>query len=520
MLIGDIIRANARIFSDKPGIIDEESRFTWGEFNARVNRLAGAMTAAGLKPGERAAILCENRHEFAEFIFASAKSGIVGVYINYRFMPQKIALMLADAAPRLILIQEKSKDLLPRITAGLDASPEVIVIGPGGDYEARLAAAPDTEPDYNPAPDDICLILFSTGTTGAPKGMELTHRNWVANATMRLWVTRGAPDEIYLIATPFFTAGSLGHFLGASYAGNTVVTCVFSGEAFARMIARERVSTTFLSPAVFRLARDYVAANPGKYDLSCLNKLAVAGGQPCMRDQLREMLDFFNIPYGNSSKTYSMSEIATVGNWLLAGEVAAGLADGASDAEKARLDSVGKPIGATRVRVVDDADADLPPGEVGEILFQSDGLMRGYLNRPELNARVMRGGWYHTGDIGRFDADGYLYLVGRQDYLIKSGGFFVSAEEVEKVIAAHPAVAEVGVLGIPHRQWGEMVKAVIALKPGATASVDEIRDHCRGSLSGFQVPKVVEFVAALPRETTFGKLSRTELARLHGEASA
>jgi long-chain acyl-CoA synthetase len=516
MLIGDIARANARFFPDKPGIIDEDSRFTWGQFNARVNRLAQAMLAAGHRPGARAAILCDNRHEYTEFIFACAKSGIVGVYINHRFMPEKIAAMLADAATGLILIQDKFQDLLPQVTGGLEAPPEVIVIGDGGDYEARLAAATDAEPDYTPAADDVCLIIFSTGTTGTPKGMELTHRNWMANATTRLWVTRGVPDDIYLISTPFFTAGSLAHFFGASYAGNTVVTCVFSGEAFARMIARERVTTTFLSPAVFKLARDYVEANPGKYDLSSLKQLAVAGGQPCMRDKLREMLDFFNIPYTNSSKTYSMSEIATVGNWLLASEVAAGLAEGASEAAQQRLDSIGKPVGATRVRVVDDADRDLPPWETGEILFQSDGLMRGYLNRPELNERVMRGGWYHTGDLGRFDEDGFLYLVGRQDYLIKSGGFFVSAEEVEKTIASHPAVAEVGVLGVAHTQWGEMVKAVVGLKPGAEASVDDIRNHCRASLSGFQVPKVVEFVASLPRESTFGKLSRSELARLYG----
>ena len=516
MLIGDIVRANARFYADKAAIIDEDSRFTWYEFNARVNRLAQAMTRAGHRPGERAAILCENRHEYTEFIFACAKSGIVGVYINHRFMPEKIAAMLKDAAPRLVLIQDKFQDLLPQITGGLEAPWEIIVIGDAGDYEARLAAASDVEPDFTPAPDDVCLVLFSTGTTGTPKGMELTHRNWIANATTRLWVTRGVPDDIYLISTPFFTAGSLAHFFGAAYAGNTVVTCVFSGEAFARMIARERVTTTFLSPAVFKLARDYVAANPGQYDLSCLKNLAVAGGQPCMRDQLREMLDFFNIPYTNSSKTYSMSEIATVGNWLLASEVAAGLAEGATEKQQARLDSIGKPVGATRVRVVDEADRDLPPGETGEILFQSDGLMLGYLNRPELNQRVMRGGWYHTGDLGRFDEDGYLYLVGRQDYLIKSGGFFVSAEEVEKTIAAHPAVAEVGVLGVAHRQWGEMVKAVVALKPGAEASVEDIRDHCRGSLAGFQVPKMVEFVASLPRESTFGKLSRSDLARLYG----
>lgn len=518
MLIGDIIRANARLFPDKPGIIDEDTRFTWGEFNARVNRLARAMTDAGHRPGERAVILCENRHEYTEFIFACAKSGIVGVYINHRFRPEKIAAMLGDASPKLILIQDKFQDLLPQITIGLAAPPEVMVIGDAGDYETRLAAAPDTEPEFSPAADDVCLIIFSTGTTGTPKGMELTHRNWVANVTTRLWVTRGVPEAIYLISTPFFTAGSLAHFFGAAYAGNTVVTCTFSGEAFARMIARERVTTTFLSPAVFKLARDYVVANPGKYDLSCLKNLAVAGGQPCMYDQLREMLDFFNIPYGNSSKTYSMSEIATVGNWLLASEVAAGLAEGATEQEKARLNSIGKPVGATRVRVVDDADRDLSPGETGEILFQSDGLMLGYLNRPELNQRVMRGGWYHTGDLGRFDEDGYLYLVGRQDYLIKSGGFFVSAEEVEKIIMTHPAVAEVGVLGVAHRQWGEMVKAVVVLKPGAEAGVDEIRDHCRGSLSGFQVPKVVVFVASLPRETTFRKLSRSDLARLYGEA--
>ena len=212
-----------------------------------------------------------------------------------------------------------------------------------------------------------------------------------------------------------------------------------------------------------------------------------------------------------------MSEITTVGTWLLPEDLAAGLRDEATDAEKERLNSVGKAIGSTRVRVVDAEDRDLPPGKVGEIIFQSEGLMRGYLNRPDLNTTVMRGGWYHSGDIGRFDEDGYLFLVGRQDFLIKSGGFFVSAEEVEKIISAHPAVAEVGVLGVPHAQWGEMVKAVVCLKPGAELSVEDLRQYCRGQLSGFQVPKLVQFAEALPREPAFNKLARTDLARLYGQ---
>jgi len=518
MLIGDIPIANARFYPERTAIVDERHCLTWSEFNSRVNRLANALLASGLRPGARAALVCENRLEYAEFLFASAKCGVVSVHINHRFTPDKIGMLLTESHPDAVFVEDKFTDTIRQVVSSLDYRPQFVVIGEGGDYEKLLTAAPDTEPEVALHEDDVLLLIFSTGTTGMPKGIELTHRNWLANARARFWITRLSVDDVYLVATPLFTAGSLGHFFGAAYAATKVVTCVFSGETFATMVAREGVTTTFLSLAVYRLVRDYLDQNPGRHDLSSLNKLASAGGQPCRREQLKEMLDFFGVPYANSSKTYSMSEISTVGSWLLGHEIAAGLQNDATEVEKQRLNSVGKAIGSTLVRIVDDADCDLPPGKTGEILFQSDGLMRGYLNKPELNEQVLRSGWYHSGDLGYLDADGYLYLVGRKDFLIKSGGFFVSAEEVEKIIETHPAVAEVGVLGIPHEKWGETVKAVVKLKTGAAATVTDIRDHCRGQLSGFQIPKLVEFVDELPRESTFGKISRTELARRYRQA--
>ncbi len=517
MLIGDILSVNARLYPDRNAVLDDTHSLTWSQLDARANRLAQAMYGAGARPGDRAAWLCENRCEFAEFLFATARSGIVGVFLNYRLMPEKLRAMFQNSRPVLVYVQDKYVSLVEEALTGLDCRPQLVTLGDQGDYRTLLETAPDRAPEPTLTEDDIYLILYSTGTTGTPKGMELSHRNWLACARVRLWVTRLARHEVYLVATPLFTSGSLGHLFGAAYAAVPVVTCAFSGEKFLEMIERHRVTTTFLSLAVYHIVRDTLRANPDRYDLSSLVNLAVAGGQPCMYAQVKEMLETFGISPLRSSKTYSMSEITTVGTWLLPEDLAAGLRDEATDAEKERLNSVGKAIGSTRVRVVDAEDRDLPPGKVGEIIFQSEGLMRGYLNRPDLNTTVMRGGWYHSGDIGRFDEDGYLFLVGRQDFLIKSGGFFVSAEEVEKIISAHPAVAEVGVLGVPHAQWGEMVKAVVCLKPGAELSVEDLRQYCRGQLSGFQVPKLVQFAEALPREPAFNKLARTDLARLYGQ---
>jgi len=517
MVIGDIPIANARLFPHKVGIVDEHDSLTWKEVNNRVNRLANALQGLGLKKGDRVAMLSGNSHQFAELLFAAAKTGLISVCLNTRFTADKMAYMIEDCQPRAFFAQDKYATQAKQIAQELAQQNRIIVIGEGSDYESLLDSYPADEPPGEVSEQDTFLIQYTTGSTGKPKGIELTHKNWINNCIVRFLVTRVAEDDVYLIPAALYAAGNLGHFLSACFAGVKVLIPVFSAQSFAGMIEREKVTRTYINATIYRIIRDYLETSDRQYDLSSLRRLGIGGGQPCSGELLKEILDFFHIPYSNSSKAYGQAEVCSPATFLLPKDVEAGLKPDATEKERKRLESVGKTMGNTLFRVVDETDNDVPPGEKGEILLKGDGVMKGYYNRPELNEKILRGGWYHTADMGIIDKDGFLYFVGRKDFLIKSGGFFISPEELEKAILQHPAVAEAAVIGVPDKKWGEMVKAIVSLKPDMKATEEEMKEHCGKLMPRFQVPKSIVFTEALPREASYGKVSRDELLRIYGQ---
>jgi len=517
MVIGDIPIANARLSPHKVGIVDEHDSLTWKELNDRVNRLANALLGLGLKKGDRVAMLNGNSHQFAEVIFATAKTGMVSVCLNTRFTADKMAYMIGDCQPRAFFAQDKYAAQASQIAPELAQQNRITVIGKDGDYESLLASYPANEPPGEIDEQDTFLIQYTTGSTGKPKGIELTHKNWINNCIVRFLVTRVTEDDVYLIPAALYAAGNLGHFLSACFARVKVVIPVFSAQSFVEMIEREKVTRTYTNATIYRIIRDYLETSDRQYDLSSLQRLGIGGGQPCSGEILKEILDFFHIPYSNSSKAYGQAEVCSPATFLLPKDVEAGLKPDATEKERNRLESVGKTMGNTLFRVVDETDNDVPPGEKGEILLKGDGVMKGYYNRPELNEKVLRGGWYHTADMGIIDEDGFLYFVGRKDFLIKSGGFFISPEELEKAILQHPAVAEAAVIGVPDKKWGEMVKAIVSLKPDMKVTEEEMKEHCGKLMPRFQVPKSIVFTEALPREASYGKISRDELLRIYGQ---
>ena len=515
MIIGDIVAGNARLFPHKVGIVDEHDRLTWKDVNQRVNRLANAILDLGLKKGDRVALICENCHQFAEFLFAVAKSGTIGICLNTRFTPTKLAYMINDCQPKLFLVQDKFLPIADQITNGIALKNDLLVIGQEGNFESLLSSYSTEEPEVEVDEQDTYLVQYTTGSTGTPKGTELTHRNWMNNCIVRLLLTHLAEDDIYQIAGALYAVGNLGHFLSACFAGVTVVLPVFSGQNFIEMIEKEKITCSYLNPTTYRIVRDYIETNKRQHNLASLRKLAIMGGQPSSFDQVKDILDYFNTPYSNSSKVYGMTEVCSPGTFLLPIDVAAGLRPDATEKERKRIDSVGKTMGNTEMRAVDENDNDVAPGQKGEILFKGDCVMKGYWNQPKLTQEALRHGWYHTGDIGIIDEDGYLYYVGRKDFLIKSGGFFIVPEEIEHTISQHPAVAEVAVIGVSDAKWGQMVKALVNLKSGMKATEEEIKEYCRKLLPRFQVPKSIDFVATLPRESTYGKISREDIIRIY-----
>ena len=321
-------------------------------------------------------------------------------------------------------------------------------------------------------------------------------------------------DDVYFCGIPLFGIGGLGHFQTACFAGANAVVCPFSGKNFVEMVEREKVTIAALNPTLFKVVRDYIESSTQSYDLSSLRKLPIAGGQHTSAEQLKEILDYFNIPYSTSSKTYGMSEV-TAATYLVPADIATGLRPDATEKERERLESDGKPLLNTRLRVVDENDKDVAPGQRGRVLLSGDTVMKGYWNKPEVTREALRNGWYHSSDMGMLDEDGYFYFAGREDFMIKSGALFVPPEEVENVVLKHPAVAEAAVIGVPDEKWGEVVMVIVSLKEGRSASEEEMKEYCRKYLARYQVPKAIEFVDKLPREQALGKINKRELIRIY-----
>jgi acyl-CoA synthetase (AMP-forming)/AMP-acid ligase II len=515
MLVGDIVASNAQLYPNKICVVDDHVRLTWAQFNDRVNRLANVLGGLGLKKGDRVALLCENRHEYAEFLFAMAKAGLITVCLNYRLTREQLLRLMNDCQPRAIIVEEKHVAASETVFENFD-----FVFGIGKkhgcpyDYETSLTAASSAEPDVELQEQDIFRVNYTTGTTGTSKGAMITHKNEITNCIMRLQATPNTHEDVVLNAAPLFAAGVQCRFFGAAFLGCTFVLTSFSAENFVQTVEQEKVTYASLLPTTFRMVKDYLKQSPRRYDLSSLRKFQPEGGQHCSGADLREMLEYFNIPYHMSCKPYGMTE-AMPSTYLIPGDVAAGLSPKATEKEKRRLESVGKPLFNSRVRVVDENDTDVPQGQVGEIIIKGDQLMKGYWNNPELTARTLRGGWFHSSDLGRLDEDGYLYFEGRKDFVIKTGGLMVGPEEVEAVIMDHPAVVEAAVIGLSDERWGQAVTAITCLKQGCHLTAEEIIEHCRKRLASFQLPKKVIFAEKLPRDVAYGKIDRLGLTRIY-----
>jgi len=426
-----------------------------------------------------------------------------------------------DCEPKAILIQDKFSEVIEPIKSAVKSISSFIGIGEhhscGYDYELLLSEYPSAEPNVEVEEQDIFRLQYTTGTTGTRKGTMLTHKNEITNCITRLQSSPTFRDDVVLNTAPLFAMGTQARFLSACFLGATSVITTFSANGFVGMVDRERVTYASLLPATtFKLVRDYLETSERKYDLSSLRKFQPEGGQHCSGADLKAMLDYFNIPYSNVCKPYGMTE-AMPATYLVPEDVAAGLGPSATQKEKRRLESVGEPLFNGEMRVVDDNDNDVPAGQTGEIILRGDQVMKGYWNNPELTAQTLRGGWFHTSDLGTIDEDGYLYFQGRKDFVIKSGGFLVGPEEVEDVILQLSAVAEVAVIGFPDEKRGQVVTAIICLKPGHNVTEEEIKEHCRKRLATFQVPRSVIFAEKLPRDVAYGKIDRRELIRTYSE---
>ncbi|MDT7637182.1 MAG: hypothetical protein QOC83_1470 [Pseudonocardiales bacterium] len=478
--------------------------WTWAQWVDRVRRNAGAQVAAGLRPGDRVAFLDKNHPACLETTMACALAGTVSALPNFRLAAEEIAYLLNDAKARVLLVGAEFAPLVAGIRDQLGHLERVIVVGGVDDeYEAWLAGAQPLARRHPAEPDDCFLQLYTSGTTGRPKGAMLTHRGVLAHSVNGAGYFGVDETSTAQVAMPLYHVGGTNWALIALNAGGAVV---IDRDVVPAAVADELetagVTHTFLVPAVLALL--LALPDLGNRDFSALRCVSY-GSSPIPAPVLRACLatlkaDFLGL-YGMTETSGILTALPKEAH--------------RDTANEHRLLSVGRPMPGVELIVVDPATGDpVPMGDSGEVWVRGEQVMSGYFGRPEQTADALRAdGWFRTGDAGRLDGEGYLYLTDRVKDMIISGGENIYPAEIERVLVEHPAVAEVAVIGVPHPKWGETPKAVVVAAAGHPVDGPGLIEYCRERLARFKCPTSVEQVDALPRNPT-GKVLKTELRRV------
>jgi long-chain acyl-CoA synthetase len=491
--VADVVRRFAR---ERPGHValrHGARELTYAQLDERSNRLAQALLAGGVTDGSRIAYLGRSAPEVIELLFAVAKIGAVIVPLNWRLSPRELAGVLADAQAPLLIA-----DSAYRATAeGLAPAALRIV---GDDYEQWLLGHDAVDPGGRGEPGDVVVQMYTSGTTGVPKGVLTTHRNLAAAAaTSACWAFDS--DTVSLTPLPLFHIGGIGWvYCGLWHGATTILVSEFDAAAVLDDLERLRVTNPIFVPTMLQMLTAVPGA--GDRDHGALRSITY-GASPITTTTLRAALRTFGCPLIG---LYGLTE-STGGVVHLDGD------DHHTDGPRQRLlRSAGRPYPWVELRIVDPATGDdVPSGSVGEVWMRAPNVMAGYFNRPAETAAAITGdGWLRTGDGGYLDGEGYLFLTDRVKDMIVSGGENVYPIEVEEVLAQHPEVADVAVIGVPDQRWGETVKALVVTRAGCAPAPEDLIAFARERLAGYKLPRSVEFVADLPRTPT-GKVLKREL---------
>ncbi len=505
MRLHDFLDYRAREHPDEEFAVQGDRRLSYGEALLEVNRLANAFVAAGLRVGDRIAVLSKNSIEYALLYYGASKAGVVPVPLNYRLAPPEWTYIVNDAGAKLLIAAGEYVEAVQSIREELGSVERFVALDATGDgwddYRAWVGGQPDQAPDRQITDDDDVYQMYTSGTTGHPKGAVLTHAALSAQLTQITMLVKGGPGERTLIVVPVYhAAGAISAFVTVYWGGCCYVQADFIPPEVVRAMDEERVTTVTLVPAMIQACLVMV---PGVAERQYAELRQITyGASPIAEQTLRRAMDVFKCDFAQG---YGMTETTAVLTYLFPADHRR-----AVSAKPALLLSAGRPLLGTEVRIVDEDDQPVPQGEIGEIIASGPQLMRGYWNLPDESAHALRGGWMHTGDAATMDAEGYLYIQDRVKDMIVSGGENVYPRVVEDVLFQHPAVADAAVIGVPDEQWGETVKAIVVLKADSTATAEEVMEFCRGRLGGFERPRSVDFIDALPRNPS-GKVLKRQL---------
>lgn len=503
--IGDIPKVNSVRYPNKEAIIYDVVRLKWKEVNVRVNKLANALLEIGLEKGDRVAILDENSNCYLELYFALAKSGIIAVPLNYRLSPYEILNLVKHSEPKILFVGEDYCRVAELLRAKINFVKHYVCIGKSfpkwmTDYQDFMERHADTEPKVIVDRDDIFAIMYTSGTTGLPKGAESTHFNYIMNGLNVLWATRAHPNDKNLVAAPLYHAGALFHSIAFLMLGCThVILKRYRPEAVLEAIDKEKITVTLLVPTMINWVINH--PNISEYNLKSLRNIFYGGGimpTEVLRKAVTTLKCGFTQGYGLTETLES--------NFLLPEDH---VLDG-SEKQQERLKSAGTIAPNFMVKIVNERGDEVPKGKVGEIWIKGPSVCKGLWKNPDETRRVLIDGWFNSEDLGRIDEDGYLWVVDRKKDAIKTGAEYVFSKEVEDIIHEHPAVLEAAVIGTPDEVWGEAVKAFIVPKPGMKITKDDIIEWCKQRLASYKKPKYVEFVDELPKSAS-GKILKRVL---------
>ncbi len=500
----ELLSRRARFFGDNPAVVFDNPALSLREVNERANRLANALADLGLRPRDRVASLMGNCLQYPEIEFACVKGSFPQVPLNPRLTAAEQLYQVDESETSAVIMQHHDVDLIKPIRQELKKVKHFICFDgkePGMlDYDELLTSASPEEPGGELEPGDVGEIRYTSGTTGPPKGIMLTHWSRMA-ITRNLLVDHlgGLTSEDKFIALQPLYHGAGWFILPVWMRGVThfIVPRYDPGIAF-DIIEKEGVTVVKTVPTV--LIRLLDSPELKRHNLSTIHTI-IYGGSPMPVERLKEAINIFGPVFVN---LYGQMEAAMTITWLAKWEHSG-----------ERLGSVGRPCTFVEVKVVDDNDREVTPGEIGEVILRGDHQMVGYLNRPEATAETIRNGWIYTKDLGTVDKDGYIYLTGgRKSEMIISGGLNIYPAEVEQALYLHLAVLEAGAIGVADPVWGEAVKACVVLKEGQQATEQEIIDICKRNLAGYKVPKSVDFFKELPHNIA-GKIMYGELRKLY-----
>jgi len=499
--LGDVIGRTARTCGDEIALVDDDVRISYRALDEESNRFARFLLAQGLQPGERVAMVCVNSYRFVIAMFGIHKAGLVWVPINTMLAPADIAYVAEHAEAKLALIDTPLYANEALRTALKAVVPRIVVVP--AEFDAACAAQPPGEVDVEINERDLALIMYTSGTTGRPKGVMHTHLSVFTAVLSNLADMPMRRGEATPLLLPMFHCATHAIMLTSMLVGARGI--VFRGFDPVRMMTafeHEHVTFAFLLPAMWSAILDH--PDRAKFDLSSLRLGLYAMApisEPVRRRLIAEICPNFQLSSGQTEMYPATvvfrpdEQLRRFGNYW----------------------GTSTPVNETAI--MDDDGNLLDRGQVGEIVHRGPNVMEGYFKDPEATAAARRFGWHHTGDLGMFDQDGQLLFVDRKKDLIKSGGENVASVKVEAVLLAHAAVASAGVVGVPHERWGEAVVGFVALKPGTETTEDELIAHCRERLGGFETPKAVRILDRLPMTAT-GKVQKHELRAAHSDIFA